>query len=120
MGATISILGVLGGALLVQAGLVMIAPQVRIHQIRIYSQGSWVLRLGAVLTLTGVVLGGAPMLQKIALITGISVLMGGLITWNHERRQALDNGEPRWDFLHSLTLQMMGVGSLLTAVTWLI
>lgn len=120
MGATISILGVLGGALLVQAGLVMIAPQVRVHQIHIYSQGTWVLRLGALLTLGGVLLGGEPMLQKIALISGISVLMGGVLIWNHERRQALDNGAMRWDFLHSLTLQLLGVGGALTAITWVV
>lgn len=120
IGATISFLGVLGGALLVQAGLVLIAPQVRIHQIRIYSQESWVLRLGALLTLVGVVIGGAPMLQKVALITGISIVAGALIVWGHERRQALDNGARHWNFLRSLTLQMMSVGSVLTAVTWVV
>jgi hypothetical protein len=53
-------------------------------------------------------------LGDIGLVTGVAALMGGIITWGHERKQALDNGADRWDWRHSLTLQMVMLGGIVT------
>jgi len=54
MAALLSLLLIGIGALLALAGLLMIAPQVRVHQIRVYSRGSWLFRAGMILTALGV------------------------------------------------------------------
>jgi hypothetical protein len=103
--------------MLVLAGLLMIAPQVRVHQIRIYSVGSWMYRAGIALSLIGLIVlplsDGLDALAQVGLVTGVAGLMGGVITWNHELHQARDVGEIPWDWPHSLTLQMMVMGAAL-------
>jgi hypothetical protein len=119
----IGLLGILLGALGVLLGLVLIAPEVRIHQITVTSRGSWVYRGGAMLTLiglAGLILGdGAGEIASVGLITGITGVLGGLFMWNHERAQALHAGADRWDWPRALTPQIMGLGALIVLVALL-
>ncbi len=41
---------------------------------------------------------------------GVAGIMGGVITAGHEWKQAHEHGLPRWDWLRSLTLQMIVLG----------
>ncbi len=122
MAGLLTLIAVGIGSLLVLVGLVMIAPQVRVHQIKIYSPGSWLFRVGMALTALGVLLGhsgDAPKeLLQVGLLIGVAGLMGGVITAGHEYHQAKDHPEVAWDWWHSLTLQMvvMGVIVLVLAV----
>jgi hypothetical protein len=115
MAALLSFIGIIFGALLVLVGLLMIASQVRVHQIRIYSVGSWVYRAGILLSLIGLIAiplsDGLDELAQVGLVTGVAGLMGGVITWNHELHQAHDAGEIPWDWMRSLTLQMILMGA---------
>ncbi len=119
----IALLGVMLGALGVLFGLVLIAPEVRIHQIAVYSRGSWVYRVGALLSLIGLlalILGnGASEIASVGLVTGIAGVLGGLFMWNHERAQALHAGAERWDWPRALTPQIMGLGALIVLVALL-
>ena len=119
MGMLAALVGIGLGALGVLAGLVMIAPEVRVHQIRVYGAGSWVFRAGALLALIGVILArtsGAPApLNQVGALAGGAALLGGLFVLNHERAQALHGGADRWDWLRSLTLQMFAAGAILLA-----
>lgn len=75
MGTIAALVGIGLGALMVLAGLVMIAPGVRVHQLQAYGSGSWVFRAGALLTLIGLILariGSAP-----TQLTQVGVLAGG-------------------------------------------
>jgi hypothetical protein len=115
MTALLSLVGIGSGALLVLVGLVMIAAQVRVHQIEVYSIGSWVFRVGAVLSLFGLILmatgdGSGAELGRVGLLTGVTGFLGGLFVWNHEREQALHEGAEHWDWPRSLTLQLVGLG----------
>ena len=108
------------GAVMVLAGLVMIAPEVKIHQIRVYGAGSWVFRAGALLTLIGLIvarLANAPeQIGQVGLVVGGAALLGGLFVWNHERAQAIHGGQARWDWPRSLTVQMFAAGIVLVGV----
>ena len=88
MAELVSFIGIIFGAVLVLIGLLLIAPQVRVHQIRKYSAGSWVFRAGIGLSLIGLIAltfsDGIDELGPVGIVTGIAGLMGGLITWNHE------------------------------------
>jgi hypothetical protein len=123
MGSLAALLAMGVGAVLVLAGLVMIAPEVRVHRIRVYSAGSWVFRVGAALTLAGLLLtriASAPVeLVKIGVLIGGAALLGGLFVWNHERAQAPHSEVAHWDWPHSLTLQMLGAGVILLALALL-
>jgi len=109
--ALLSFIGIVLGALLVLMGLLMIAPQVRVHQIKVYSRGSWVYRIGIALSVIGLIVlplsDGINELAQVGLVTGVAGLMGGIITWNHELHQARNAGDIPWDWPHSLTLQMI-------------
>ena len=112
------------GSLLVLVGLLMIAPQVRVHQIRIYSPGSWLFRAGMILTALGILaaLSGDHPLQliQVAQLIGVAGLMGGLITAGHEWRQARDHHDTTWNWLRSLTLQMVILGALVLGLASLV
>ena len=112
-----ALIGIGLGAVLVLAGLVMIAPEVRVHQIRVYGPGSWVFRAGVLLALIGSILarlGAAPApISQVGMLVGGAALLGGLFVWNHERAQAHHAGQPRWDWPRSLTVQMMASGLVL-------
>jgi hypothetical protein len=81
LAALLSFSGIIFGAMLVLAGLLMIAPQVRVHQIRIYSVGSWMYRAGIALSLIGLIVlplsDGLDALAQVGLVTGVAGLMGG-------------------------------------------
>jgi hypothetical protein len=104
------------GAALTLIGLLLIAPEVKVHQIRVYSPGSWVFRAGMALTLIGLMgvwaNNGAQELRQVGLVVGVAGAMGGVITWGHEWRQAHETGHTRWDWPRSLTLQMVVLGLL--------
>lgn len=117
MDTLLATIGILFGAVGVIIGLLMIAPQVRVHQIEIYSRGSWVFRIGAGLSiiglLTNLLAAENDALGDIGIVTGVAALMGGIITWGHERKQALDSGVQKWDWQASLTLQMVIFGAVI-------
>ncbi|MBN1963794.1 MAG: hypothetical protein JW910_04050 [Anaerolineae bacterium] len=114
----ISLVGIGCGAVLTLLGLGLIAPQVRRHQIRVYSAGSLVFRLGMALALIGVLVlrNRTYELSVTGLLVGITGLLGGAFVWNHERAQALQlaelRGQAHWDWTSSLTLQMILLGGL--------
>lgn len=114
MTGLLTLIAIGSGALLVLVGLLMIAPQVRVHQIRIYSPGSWLFRVGMLLTALGVLLargGDAPKeLLQVGQLIGVAGIMGGVITAGHEYHQAKDHPDILWDWWHSLTLQMLVSG----------
>jgi hypothetical protein len=116
MDILLTTIGILLGTILTIIGLLMIAPQVKVHQIRVNSWGSWLFRLGMVLAMVGLVINiisvDSTPLQNIGIVTGVSGLMGGIITWGHERKQALDNGAAQWEWRSSLTLQMVILGGI--------
>ncbi len=116
----VSLLGVGIGVLAILAGLVMIAPQVRVHRIAVWSAGSWVFRAGAILEALGLILlkagGGPGVLGTVGLMGGIAALLGGLFVLNHERAQALHGGSGRWQWPRSLTAQMMAAGLVLVVL----
>ncbi len=122
--ALISLLLIVLGTVGVLTGLVLIAPEVRIHQIAVYSRGSWVLRMGALLTALGLILlgidAGPDELASVGLLAGISGVLGGLFIWNHERAQALHAGADRWDWPRALTPQVIGAGSVLIMLALLV
>jgi hypothetical protein len=114
MATLLSLLCIGIGAVLVLVGLLMIAPQVRVHKIKIYSPGSWLFRAGMILTTLGILvaLSGDRLrpLMQVGQLMGVAGLMGGIITAGHEWHQARDNNDVAWDWWHSLTLQMVVMG----------
>lgn len=112
--ALISLLAVGLGSLLTLLGLVFIAPEVRVHQIKVYSRGSWLFRAGMLLVALGVGLGGGVPQEfaQVGQLMGVAGIMGGIITAGHEWKQAHEHGLPHWDWLRSLTLQMIVLGVL--------
>lgn len=110
----LGLLFILSGGMLALAGLLMIAPQVRRHEIQVYSWRSWLFRAGMLLTLIGMGLlwGDYPELATVGLLIGITGVLGGLITWNHERAQALHAGLAPWHWRGSLTLHMLVLGGV--------
>ncbi len=114
MSDLLSLIAIGLGSLLVLVGLLMIAPEVRVHQIKVYSRGSWLFRAGMVLLGIGVVvmLGGEHPreLAQVAQLMGVTGIMGGVITAGHEWKQAHEQNLPRWDWPRSLTLQMIVLG----------
>ncbi len=116
----LSLLAIGMGALLVLVGLLLIAPQVRVHQIKVYSTGSWLFRAGMLSTVFGILitLSGdrSNPLMQVGQLLGVAGLMGGLITAGHEWHQARDNGQVPWDWPRSLTLQMIVLGVIVLAL----
>jgi predicted phage tail protein len=115
-----ALVGIAVGAAMVLLGLAMIAPQVRVHQIRQNSTGTWIFRAGAAVTALGLVfaiMGSTPPeLKKVGLLVAGAALLGGLFVWNHERAQAVHEGASRWDWPRSLTTQMLLSGVILLAL----
>ena len=120
MAALASFLCVGIGSLLVLVGLLMIAPQVRVHQIKVYSAGSWLFRAGMILTALGILLvigrDHPVQLVQVGQLMGIAGLMGGVITAGHEYHQARDNNDVSWNWGRSLTLQMVVMGAIVLAL----
>jgi|SRR5450432_4583717 hypothetical protein len=121
MAALFSLLCIGIGSLLVLVGLLMIAPQVRVHRIKVYSVGSWLFRAGMILTLlrsVAALSGGDTPTQviQVAQLMGVAGIMGGIITAGHEWRQAHDNNDTEWNWWKSLTLQMVVLGVIVLAV----
>ncbi|MEP7286523.1 MAG: hypothetical protein ABI947_12225 [Chloroflexota bacterium] len=114
MVSLLSIVAIGIGALLVLVGLLMIAPQVRVHKIKIYSAGSWLYRVGMLLVTVGLILlivtEHSKPLGQIGWIIGVTGIMGGVITAGHEWHQARDAGNVPWDWPRSLTLQLIVIG----------
>ena len=112
----LSLMAVVLGVTLVLIGLVMVANQVRVHQIRVYSAGAWVFRVGMILSLIGLLIvavsDGPGELATLGLVTGGAGLLGALFTWNHEQAQALHEGAQRWAWSRSLTFQMAALAGL--------
>ena len=104
------------GSILVLIGLLMIAVQVRVHQIRIYGVGSWLFRSGMALTILAIILVAGDdhlkQLLQVGQLMGVAGLMGGVITAGHEWHQAHDNHDAAWSWLRSLTLQMILLGAI--------
>ena len=111
------------GALLTLGGLLLIAPQVRVHQIEAYSRGSWLFRAGMALSALGLLVlrltSGSDDLRRVGLVIGVAGVMGGLITWGHEYHQAKEHGAERWDWPRSLTLQMIASGAIVLTLGWM-
>lgn len=109
------------GSLCTLLGLVLIAPEVRVHQIKVYSWGSLIFRGGMLLVTIGISIGSAYDIPKevaqVGQLIGVAGIMGGIITAGHEWKQAHEQGLPRWDWLRSLTLQMIVLGVLVLAVS---
>lgn len=107
----VSLIAILLGALLVLVGLVLIANQVRVHQIQVYGVGSWLFRGGVILSVLGLLLLLANVGPREMALVGTTIggagLLGALFTLNHERTQALHGGAESWDWLRSLTVQMV-------------
>ena len=117
MTALLSLIGIGIGSLLVLAGLLIIAPQVRVHQIKVYSAGSWVFRLGMILSGLTVLWNGVPTpFLQVGQLMGVAGLMGGVITAGHEWHQARDNNDTTWNWARSLTLQMVVLGVVVLAL----
>lgn len=117
MATLLATIGILLGTLILIFGLLLLAPQVKVHAIKKNSSANWLFRVGGVLTILGlvfnVVSAANNALQEIGIVTGVCVLMGGIITWGHERQQAYDDGAIRWGWGSSLTLQMVIWGGLI-------
>ena len=121
MAELISFAGIIIGVILTLTGLLMIAPQVRIHQIEVYSRAAWIFRSGTLFTTLGLLVlllsDGHREIGQIGFVVGISALMGGIITWNHEYAQARDAGKLPWNWKASLTLQMVIFGAMMIALS---
>ena len=99
---------ILLGTMMVLAGLVMIAPQVQVHQIAVTSRAARIFRLGAVSLIVGELLGLIGSLESalrtVSLIMGAAILFAGLTIVSHERQQN------EYIFSHSLSLQVLVAG----------
>lgn len=119
MALLISLIAIGIGSLLTLLGLLLIAPEVRVHQIQVYSRGSGLFRAGMLLVILGIGAGLAANMPEafaqVGQLMGVAGLMGGLITAGHEWKQAHEQGQPRWDWLRSLTLQMILLGVVVLA-----
>lgn len=108
------------GSLCTLAGLLLIAPEVRIHQIKVNSRGSALFRAGMLLVAAGIGIGLAYELPgefaQVGQLMGVAGIMGGVITAGHEWKQAHEQGQPRWDWPRSLTLQMIILGIVVLVV----
>ena len=116
MASLLSLISIAIGALLILIGLLMIAPQVRVHQIKIYSTGSWLFRIGMIAMVIGILAAQDSDLPKqviqVAQLMGLTGLMGGVITAGHEYRQARDHHDETWSWPRSLALQMIVAGGI--------
>lgn len=115
MGALIFILS---GSLLTLAGLVGVAPQVRVHQIDPQSPMAWLFKAGALALISGQILGlinsPATALVTVTLLMGWAILFITLAVASHERQQ------PGFVLSKSLSLQMFILGAIITALAfWL-
>ncbi len=114
MTALLSLIALGVGALLSLLGLVLIAPQVRVHQIKVDSPGSWLFRVGMLLLVLALIAArGSDLPRQFALVgqlLGLTGVLGGVITLGHEYRQA------RCDWPRSLTLQLVALGGLALAL----
>ena len=120
MDTLLATFGILIGTLLLILGLVLLAPQVKVHEIEKYSRASWLIRTGAIMAIIGLfvnlISASNDALHDIGIVTGVCGMMSGIITWGHERKQALDNGAMRWDWGSSLTLEMVVFGGTIALV----
>jgi hypothetical protein len=119
MGLLVAFIGVIGGSVLILPGMLLIAAQVRVHRIMVYSVGSWLFRGGMALVILGLAASmgtNFPELRMVGMVAGGTGLLGGVFVWNHERAQVLHDGARRWNWPRSLTVQMIGLGVLAIAV----
>jgi hypothetical protein len=97
MVALFSLSLILVGVVSVLLGLLLIAPEIRVHQIRVYSPASWAYRIGMGFMLLGVWMAsradGLTALIQVGQIMGGAGFLSGIITWGHELSQARDAGQ---------------------------
>lgn len=103
-----ALLGVVG-TLLYLAGLVMVAAQVRVHQITVYSRGSWLFRVGALLAAGGALLSPDVFALVARLLGLLSIPVAGLVG-HHEWLQARDAGATTFPWPRSLAVQIVLIG----------
>ena len=114
----LSILGILLGSASIVVGTVLIAPQVRVHQIKKDSKGSRAFMIGSALVCAGLLLllldAGAVVLAQVGLLLGVfGFLVAGLVG-HHEYLQTQEDEGHEWDWRRSLMAQMLGAsGSIL-------
>ena len=113
-----AIIFVIVGTVITLAGLVAIAPQVRVHEIAVKSKAAWIFRAGAALLVTGQLwaLTAAidPAVKTTALIMGGAILFAALTIISHERQQA------GYNFRQSLSLQVFSAGALIFILAFLL
>jgi hypothetical protein len=106
------------GGLLALAGLVALAPQVRLHQIEPQSWRAWLFRAGAVAVIAGQILSFFAAIAGIwitaTLLLGWAILFASLLVVSHERQQ------PGYRLGGSLSLQIFGLGVIVTGLAWVL
>ena len=119
--AAISALGIGLGAILSIIGLLLIAPQVKVHRIEVYSPGSWFYRSGTGLLIIGILAliidEGMGELAQTGLLMGVTGLSNAVLVGHHEKIQALDNGAEIWDWKKSLMAHMLFAAICLTSLS---
>ncbi|MCB0208891.1 MAG: hypothetical protein KDJ52_06165 [Anaerolineae bacterium] len=113
-----AIIFILLGSLFALAGLVGLAPQVRVHQIDPQSTMAWLFRAGAFAILSGQVLGLVNPLDTafvtVSLLMGWAILFVSLAVASHERQQ------PGFMVSKSLSLQIFILGAIITGMAFLL
>lgn len=107
----IAMIGIVLGSVLMLLGLLLIAPQVRVHKIKVNSPGGWVFVAGALSVHFGQLAlwfgDRLPVLAQVALVMGVLGLLSAALVGHHEQKQALENGAVRWFWQGSLMVRML-------------
>ncbi|MCI0713640.1 MAG: hypothetical protein L0154_26015 [Chloroflexi bacterium] len=107
----LSLLGILLGSAAMIVGLVLIAPQVRVHQIEKKSRGSQTFLIGSGLVSVGLLFllldSGTMVMAQVGLLMGfLGFLVAGLVG-HHEYLQTQEADSREWDWRQSLMAQML-------------
>jgi hypothetical protein len=107
----LSLLGILLGSAAMIVGLVLLAPQVRVHQIAKKSRGSQTFLIGTGLVSVGLLFllldSGAVVMAQVGLLMGFLGFLGAGLVGHHEYLQTQDDDTQEWDWRQSLMARML-------------
>lgn len=107
----LSLLGILFGSAAIIVGLVLIAPQVRVHQIEKESRGSRTFLIGAGLVSVGLLFllldSGTVVMAQVSLLVGFLGFLAAGLVGHHEYLQTQEDDTQEWDWRQSLMAQML-------------
>ena len=123
----LSLMGILLGSAAMIVGLVLIAPQIRVHQIEKNSRGSRTFLIGSGLVSVGLLFllldSGALVLAQVSLLMGFMGFLAAGLVGHHEYLQTQEDDTREWDWRQSLMARILassGAILILSAVGFVI